>query len=45
MADKRTRPTDLTIKNKIKNLFPASKKVQQKIKKVIKKSKGAKNGK
>ena len=34
-----TRPTDLTIKNKIKSLFPASKKVRQRIKEGMKKSK------
>ena len=39
MANKKSRPTDLTIKNKIKNLFPASKKVRQRIKEGMKKSK------
>jgi hypothetical protein len=39
MANKKSRPTDLTIKNKIKNLFPAGKKVRQGIKEGMKKSK------
>ena len=39
MANKRSRPTDRTIKNKIKSLFPVNKKVQQKINEGMKKSK------